>query len=121
MQDLPTSWGETLPIIVEIDDVTAETATITVSDLDGNIVRTKSGAFTSDEFDITTRSTDISLNANETKLALGNYNYQLRIDYTGGRVSKFPDKNTCCNDGETFKFPQIIILPANDEGPGVVS
>lgn len=119
MQDLPVSWGETLPFIVEIDDPTAESATLTVSDLNKNIILTKSGDFTPDTFDVSTQLVDLSLNADETQLALGEYLYQLRIDFTGTRVLKFPDKDNCdgCGDSDELKYPKIIVMAALDEGP----
>lgn len=121
MENLSVSWGETLPFVVQIDDTAAETATITISDTDGNIMLSKSGNFVVDD---DTNLTDISLNADETEMPLGEYNYQLRIDYTGGRVDKFPDADYCdgCDESsDDFSFPKIIILPSLDGGPGVIS
>lgn len=118
MQDFKIKWGTTLPFFITGNtDNAASTATLTIQKTDGSFTHSKSGTFVDG-------GVDVSFNTDETEIALGDYYYQLRIDYVTGQVDKFPnqDLSNCCgdNDDATMQFPKVTITEALDE-PGVVS
>ena len=115
MEDLQISWGETWPFVITTSATNAETATLTIAKVGGDFVYSKSATFVDD-------GADVSYNPEETELELGDYYYQLRIDYTTGQNDKFPDKKICgtCtyDEDEGFHFPTLTITEALDM-PGV--
>lgn len=111
LPDLNIRQGATLPLVVEDDDATADTATITIKvDIDSVVAFTKTANFADG-------SADLALTASETlALPAGDYIYQLTIAYSDGVVDKYPDpEDSGCADGEC-DFPTLTICEALDSG-----
>lgn len=101
--DLKTRRGETLPIIWEIDETGADTATITISDGD-TIILTKTVPFNG-------LTADLTLSASETDILVKKYEYMVTLVYTDGTVEKYPDVSGC----SSCSLPVFEVCKANDE------
>lgn len=99
MENITTSWGETLPLTVEAED--ADTATLYIGET-GDIVIEQSAAFVDG-------SADLTISAEEMEIAPDTYNYQIVIEYTNGDIRKYPDAS--CEDCE---LPTITVCATLD-------
>lgn len=107
MEDEKVTWGETFPMTVEVDDPLVVSATLTVSREDKTVVVTQTSVFFEGV-------ADVSLTPTQTQLEPADYFYQLRVDYSDGRVQKYPNKDEC--EGEECGFPILTICEALDMG-----
>jgi hypothetical protein len=110
MKNLRIYWGETLPIIVESDNLLALTATLTIGTIGGEVLITKEASF--NQFEELKMEADVSVLADETKIEPGKYSYQIKIVYSNGDVQKFPDGANCSD----CSLPTVTILPSLDQG-----
>lgn len=101
--DLKTRRGETLPIIWEIDETGADTATITITDGDV-VVLTKTVSFNG-------LTADLTLSNTETDIPVKKYDYMITLVYTDGTVEKYPDVSSCSG----CSLPVFEVCKANDE------
>lgn len=102
MKDLTVRWGATLNITIENDEDTADTATLTVSQ-DDTVVITKTASFVDG-------SADVSLDADETEITPGEYEYMIKVEYTDGTVEKYPTYDNCTD----CELPKIQVCDTND-------
>lgn len=113
MKDILSYWGETLPLTVSIDDPKALKATLYLAKEGEAPTISKEVNFSNDPLDLMppySRIVDLTLSDEETRIATGEYNYQIVIDYSDGTVNKFPDPVP----GSEESFPIITILPSLD-------
>jgi hypothetical protein len=104
MNNLSVRWGATLPITLTLDEDGADTATLTIADMDnGDIVLEKAAAFDG-------RVADLTLTAAETELPTDEYYYMITVTYGDGTVEKYPDVAGCTE----CEFPTIEICEALD-------
>ena len=103
MKTINTRYGSSVDILVNSTDETATTASLYVG-LDGKLPKiTKTSAFVSGQADLT-------LLPAETEIPLGTYSYQINVEYSDGRLKKFPEPNQC-----TDELPSFIVSEALDE------
>lgn len=109
MQDLSIKWGETLPFFITSNVTNAASGTLMIKKVGGDFTFSKSSPFTDG-------GVDLSFNPDETEIELGDYYYQLRIDYTTGQVDKLPDADFdhCCDEDGNVLFPILTITEALD-------
>lgn len=105
MKNLRIYWGETLPVIVELDNPLALTATLTIG-TDPQIIKTSSFVQTGEK----EYSADVSIAAEDTEVTPGKYSYQLKVVYSNGDIKKFPDISACSD----CSLPTVTILEALD-------
>lgn len=94
-------WGESIDATVEtkIEDE-ATTATLIIG-TNPQIVKTAS---------FSDGIADVSIDAEDTEVNPGTYEYQLIIHWADGEVKKYPDVLEC----STCTLPKITILPSLD-------
>lgn len=100
--NLNVRWGATLPLTITNDESGADTATITISK-DDAIEFTKTVSFTDLEADLT-------LDADETQLDPGIYDYMITIVYDDGTIEKYPDIDGCSD----CSLPTLEVCDTND-------
>lgn len=86
MEDIKTSWGETLPMTIESDDATS--ATLYIGEV-GDAVIAQSASFVEG-------IADVSVSAEDMEIEPMEYQYQIVVQYDNGDIRKFPDSN--CDD-----------------------
>lgn len=99
MENITTSWGETLPLTVEAEDATS--ATLYIGET-GDIQVTQTATFVDGSADLTVDATDMEITPDT-------YKYQIVIEYDNGDVRKYPD--TSCEDCE---LPTITVCETLD-------
>jgi hypothetical protein len=104
MKNMRIYWGETLPVLVDVDNFEALTATLIINT---SPQITKTANFVEGE-------ADVSIPADETQVTPGQYQYQVNVTYSNGDIKKFPDISIC--DG--CSLPYVTILESLDM-PGV--
>lgn len=104
MKDINVRYGASLDLSVTIADLLADEATLFVGLPDSLPIITKTAAFAEG-------TANLSLTPVETEIPLGNYNYQINVSYTDGRLDKFPTSDQCLEDG----FPSFSVLESLDE------
>lgn len=110
LPDLSLLAGETVPLSFDTgDDTDTGTATITVkSSADSpTVVISKSAA-------IAGGVADLTIDAEDTEIADGNYVYQITAVYGDGVVEKYPDQSGCTD--EECEFPAFKVCEALDLG-----
>jgi len=101
MKAIKTRYGATVELLINSDDDTADTATLTVG-LEGvTPIITKTASFASGV-------ADVSLTDTDTAIPLGEYKYQITVEYTDGRVKKFPEPNTCGGKLPIFEVVEAL-------------
>jgi len=99
MENINTSWGETLPLTVEAED--ADNATLYIGET-GNIVIEQTASFVDGSADLTVTATDMEITPDT-------YSYQIVIEYDDGTIRKYPDAS--CEDCE---LPTITVCETLD-------
>lgn len=99
--NMTVRWGATLPLTL-FNDEEADTATITISQ-DDSVVLTKTSPFVDLEADLT-------LDADETELTPGVYEYMITVVYDDGAIEKYPDTEGCTD----CDLPTIEVCDTND-------
>ena len=99
MDNITTSWGETLPFTVEAED--AQEATFYIGDIAAPVV-TSTAQFVDG-------AADVSVAANLMKIDPKDYKYQFSVLYNNGDLRKFPDSS--CEDCE---LPTLTVCPTID-------
>ena len=99
MDNITTSWGETLPFTVEAED--AQEATLYIGDISTPVV-TITNTFVGNV-------ADLSVAANLMEIDPKDYKYQFSILYNNGDLRKFPDSS--CEDCE---LPTLTVCPTID-------
>ncbi len=99
MNNITTSWGETLPFSIMAED--ASTATLLVGGISLPLI-TKTSPFIDGV-------ADVSIPADDMKIPTGEYKYQFVITYENGDVVKLPDSR--CADCD---LPTITVCPTID-------
>ncbi len=97
-------YGETYSFTIESDDLTAETATFYIGKEGEQPVITAPADFVGGV-------AEIEVTAEQTKVPLGEYKYQITIILEGGKVQKYPTNEECSETG----LPTFTILEALDE------
>ena len=102
MENITTSWGETLPLTVEAED--ANTATLYIGEV-SNAVVIVNAVFVDG-------SADLTVDADEMEITPDTYSYQIVIEYDDGTIRKYPDSS--CEDCElpTITVCATIDMPA---------
>lgn len=104
MDTIKVRYGESYDFTIESDDLTAETATFYVGKDGETPVITVPSTFV-DGVAV------IEIPADDTKIPLGDYKYQITINLEGGKVHKYPTDEECQESG----LPDFIVLEALDE------
>jgi hypothetical protein len=104
MENITTSWGETLPLTVEAED--ADNATLYIGEISNPIVTVNANFIEG--------SADISASATEMEIAPDTYNYQIVVEYDDGSIRKYPDVSDC----EDCTLPTITVCPTIDMPEG---
>lgn len=99
MEDIRTSWGETLPMTIEAD--AAASATLYIGDISDAVV-TVTNTFTDG-------AADISVPAVDMEIPPADYSYQVKVTFTNGDVRYFPDSS--CTD---CALPIVTVCPTID-------
>lgn len=99
MENITTSWGETLPITVEAEDATS--AVLYIGEISTPIV-TVTDTFTDG-------SADLTVSAMEMEIEPDTYMYQIVITYDNGDIRKYPDAS--CEDCD---LPTITVCATID-------
>ena len=99
MDNITTSWGETLPFTVEAED--AQEATFYIGDISTPVV-TITNTFVGNV-------ADLSVAANMMEIEPKDYKYQFSILYNNGDLRKFPD-SSC----EGCELPTLTVCPTID-------
>lgn len=102
MRDFTIQQGETLRLLVTVDEEGADSAELVVTDGTTDLI-TNTVSFVGLEADLTT---------NDTIIPVGSYDYYIRVTWDDGTSDIIPDVTDCDGDCE---FPQLIIC----EVPGV--
>lgn len=105
MKDISVRYGASLALSITIDDATALTATLYVGHEGTAPVLMKSGSFVDG-------IADLSLDPLDTVLPLGEYNYQINVEYSNGNLDKYPSAENC-EDG----LPKFTVLDVLDVIP----
>lgn len=103
MENYNIRYGASFELTVTTDDPTANTATLVIGKPGTAPVITQPASFVDGEATIT-------LAPGQTEIPLGEYNYQINIDYLTGELDKFPEDG--CFSPE---LPTFTILEALDE------
>lgn len=106
MNDERIRRGATFEVTLKDTDLTAETATITISD-EAGIVATKTEPYVN-----TDGVMYATLQVDTEPLEVGEYEYMYTIVYEGNVVVKLPDVVNC-EDGNC-DLPKFIVCEAND-------
>lgn len=87
MNDITFRVGETVPLTIEGDD---DAATVELWYAEDSVTNTllKSATFTAGLADLTLSDTD-------TDIAVGEYEYMLKVIYDDASVEKYPDASRC--------------------------
>lgn len=99
MEDIRTSWGETVPITIQAEDATS--ATLYIGEISNPLV-TVTNVFTDG-------AADISAPAEDMEIPVGNYSYQVKLVFDSGDIRYFPD-SSC----EECSLPTITVCPTID-------
>lgn len=98
--------GATFEITLTDTDLTAETATLTISNESG-VQETDTQPFVE-----VGGKMAVTLTIDTLALPLGDYDYMYTLTYTDGRVVKLPDVANC--DDDSCGLPAFIVCEAND-------
>lgn len=106
MKTLSVIYGGTLDVNITVptDETMPISASIYVAKEGEPYVMSSTG-----EFDENGKAT-VSFSSDDTKVPLGEYKYQINLDYEDGGVVKLPDTNYC--QGE---LPYFYVTEALDE------
>jgi hypothetical protein len=99
MEDIRTSWGETLPFGIYAEN--GVSATLNIGEI-GDIVVSSTSPF-DDGF------ADLTVDAFTMEIPVGDYSYQVVVEYDNGDIRKYPDAS--CEDCE---LPTITVCPSID-------
>lgn len=88
--DISIRQGETLSLNIEVDDITADTLRLLVSDSEDNVVIDETA-----NFDVVDGKAIAEVISNDTDLDIGAYSYMLIVTYEDGTVEKLPDPEDC--------------------------
>ena len=106
MNDEKIRQGATFEVTLKDTDITAETATITVSN-GGAILKSDTANYV--ETDGVMYAT---LRLDTTSIPLGTHEYMYTITYADDVVVKLPDASSC--DEDECDLPAFIVCEAND-------
>lgn len=110
MKDEYIREGETFEVTLTDTDMDAQTATITVSDEDGAIIKQETSSYS------TVDGKRVATLSFEADFPIGVYFYMYTVNYTAPRNRKFPNTDKCKDDGEC-ELPKFIVCDANDVEP----
>lgn len=110
MKTFKVRYGESFDFTIELADNTAETATFYVGMEGEEPLIEATGTFTNGV-------AVIEVPANDTKIPLNTYKYQITVTLSGGKVHKYPTDEECEENG----LPNFIVLEALDETESEVS
>jgi len=110
MKDVYIREGATFEETLTDTDITAQTATITISEADGTILISETANFSVvDDEAVATVTVDTD------GLAIGNYEYMYTVVYEHGFILKLPDTSKCGTS--PCPLPKFIVCDANDVPP----
>src|SRR5690606_28261020 len=93
--DIILRQGETLVLTIEIDDETADTARLLVSDEDDNVVIDEVGSFQDVDGDWR-----VEIISNDTNHPVGDYSYMIEVEFSDGTKRFYPEAVEDCEDDE---------------------
>ena len=99
MDNITTSWGETLPFTVEAED--AQEATFYIGDIANPLVVVTTP--------FTEGAADVSVSADLMKIDPKDYSYQFTVLFNNGDLRKFPD-----SECEECELPTLTVCPTID-------
>lgn len=107
--DISIRQGETLILNVTIDDLTADTVQLLVSNSNDEVVIDETDSFATEDGERVAQ-----LLSNDTDLPLGDYTYMLKITYSDGTIEIMPEAYECEDDCElpTLTICEAIESPA---------
>lgn len=98
--------GATIEFTLTDTDLTADSATLTISNDAGDILKTETANYTTvDGIRVAT------VRVADNDLLIGVYDYMFSVEYTDGFIAKIPDPNECEDECE---LPTLTICDAND-------
>lgn len=106
MRDEYIREGATFQITIKDTDITAATATMTISNSNDEILEQPTATFS-----LIDGKAISTITLNTENLAIGEYDYMYTITYNDGYIMKLPDISGC-NGG--CKLPKFIVCNAND-------
>lgn len=107
MKDEKIRQGATFEVTLTDTILTADTATITISDADGDIV-----AQETESFALVDEVPTVTLRVDTTDIEVGEYEYMYTINYSDPAVVKLPDVSKCGD--EPCALPAFVVCVAND-------
>lgn len=110
MKTFKVRYGESKDFTIELEDTTAQTVTFYVGNEGEEPLITVPANFV-DGVAV------IEMSADDTKIPLGEYKYQLTVTLEGGKKHKYPTDEECEENG----LPDFIVLEALDETESEVS
>ena len=112
MDKIQVRYGESFDLSIESDDDTATVATLFVGKPGQLPLITIPAPFAFEEDDNNARKIAyiVGLPTN-TRIPLGEYNYQVNVSFSDGRELKYPNDEYCEENG----LPEFIVKEALDE------
>lgn len=104
MDDIRIRYGEELQFTVQTDDLDATELNFYVGKPGQDAVIVAPGTLTENGWVVTVEPT-------QTRIPLGQYNYQLNVVHTNNSVDKYPEPTDCEEDG----LPKFYVHEALDE------
>ena len=108
MDNKRVRYGESFRLTVKQSDPLAETASIFVGTANNQYLISKTSTFTDGIADLT-------LSPTQTMLPIGEYKYQVNVEYSDGNIDKFPKPRKGCTQVDFVSLPDFIIYEALDE------
>jgi hypothetical protein len=106
MKDEKIRRGATFEVTLTDSDLTAETATITVSN-DTGIIEQDTKSYT-----LVDGVPTVTLTIQTADMEVGEYEYMYTVVYPDGIIEKLPDIDSC--DEAPYVLPKFIVCEAND-------
>lgn len=107
MEPIIIRYGETVTLPLDAGDTTATTATIYIGKPGEAYTLTKT-------ISLTLGKGTFIFTANDTKVPLDTYYYQINVTDANGYIEKYPSPEENCSDGNC-EFPKFIVCEALDE------
>ena len=106
MKPIKTRYGATVNTSIQLTSTGLVEATLYVGKPGEAPVITKSAPFTDGV-------AYLSLAPVDTRIPLGEYKYQINVEYSDGSIEKYPEPQADCEDEDAL--PSFIVVEALDE------
>jgi hypothetical protein len=103
MKAINTRYGASVELLCNSTDITAESADIFIGIEGEAYTFTKNAPFEDG-------TANLSLDPIDTMIPIGTYKYQINVNYSDGRIKKFPEPSNC----EDNNLPEFIVSEALD-------